>query len=93
MKIGQIAFSKSGRDKGKVFIIMAIEGEYAFLTDGQLRPINKLKKKKFKHIQPTNTIIDLAVSGGILKTKDADIRKWLKVFMNNEEVSNCQRTM
>jgi len=93
MEIGQIVFSKSGRDKGKVFIVMAVEGEYAFLTDGKLRPLNKLKKKKAKHIQPTNTITDLAVSGGISNLKDADIRKWLKAFMNKEEVSNCQRTM
>ena len=95
MEIGQIVFSKSGRDKGKVFIIMAVEGEYAFLTDGKLRPLNKLKKKKAKHIQPTNIIVDIfdkTVSGG-MALEDADIRKWLKAFMNKEEVSICQRTM
>jgi len=94
MEIGQIVFSKKGRDKGKVFIIMAVEGEYAFLTDGKLRPLNKLKKKKAKHIQPTNTVIEMTVSGGMFSlTKDADIRKWLKAFMNKEEVSICLRTM
>ena len=85
MEIGQIVFSKSGRDKGKIFMVMAVEGEYAFLSDGKLRPLNKLKKKKAKHIQPTNTIVDIfveTVSGG-MELKDADIRKWLKAFMNN----------
>ena len=93
MRIGQIVFSKCGRDKSKVFIIVAVEGEYVFLTDGQLRPLNKPKKKKAKHIQPTNTVTDLEVSGGFLQLKDADIRKWLKAFINKEEVSICQRTM
>ena len=92
MKIGQIVFSKSGRDKHKIFIIMAVEGEYAFLADGKLRPLNKLKKKKAKHIQLTNTIVDMTASGGIA-LKDADIRKWLKAFVNKEEVNICQRTM
>jgi ribosomal protein L14E/L6E/L27E len=86
MEVGQIVFSKRGRDKGKAFVVMSVSGEYVFLADGRTRPIEKPKKKKFKHVQPTNTVLGLKpAAGGTVK--DADIRKWLK-----EEVSNCQRT-
>jgi len=89
-------YSKRGRDKGKAFVVVSIDGEYVFLADGKLRPLNKPKKKKAKHTQPTRTVTGYAAAaataGGI---KDADIRKWLLSFNDgykNEEVSNCQRT-
>lgn len=79
MKIGQIVFSKSGRDKGKVFVVLSVEDEFVFLTDGRIRPLDRPKKKKFKHVQPTNTIIGLKPEAEGLK--DADIRKWLDPFI------------
>ena len=58
METGQVVYSKAGRDKNKAFIIVKSEGEYVFLADGKLRLLEKPKKKKIKHIQPTNTIIN-----------------------------------
>ena len=79
MKIGQIVFSKKGRDKGYALIVIAVESEYVFLADGLVRPLIKPKKKKLRHVQPTNTVVDLtAVTGGL---KDADIRKMLALFI------------
>lgn len=54
--LGQIVFSKCGRDKGKPFIIMSVEDEYVYLVDGDLRKVDNPKLKKKKHIQITNTI-------------------------------------
>jgi ribosomal protein L14E/L6E/L27E len=82
MKIGQIVLSKKGRDKGKAFIVMAAEGEYVFLADGKLRPLTKPKKKKVRHIQPTNTVVDLVTATGGLK--NADLKKWLAAFVKKE---------
>ena len=102
MEIGQLVFSKCGRDKGLPFVVLSVEGEYVFLADGQLRPLNKPKKKKAKHTMPTKTVMTAAVVGGNFFSAgttfspvitDADIRKWLLVFKRNEEVSNCLRTM
>jgi len=91
MEIGQVVFSKCGRDKGRAFVVLSVEGEYVFLADGQLRPLNKPKKKKLRHTQPTRTIVGIEANPGGLT--DADIRKWLLPFIKNEEVSNCRRTM
>ena len=59
MEIGQIVFSKRGRDKNRAFVVVSTERDYVFLVDGQMRPLNKPKKKKVRHIQPTNTVIEL----------------------------------
>lgn len=55
METGSIVISKAGRDIGKRFIVLKIDGEYAYLSDGDLRKVDKPKKKKIKHIQKTNS--------------------------------------
>jgi len=76
VKPGQIVFSKRGRDKGCAMVVLEACGEYVFLVDGRTRLISKPKKKKIKHIQPTNTVIDLVPHCG-RALQDADIRKHL----------------
>ena len=82
MTPGQIVFSKRGRDKGNAMIIIAACGEYAYLVDGRLRPLNKPKKKKAKHIQFTNSIVSLTPPCG-RALQDADIRKYLAGFLQH----------
>lgn len=49
--LGQIVHSKSGRDKGRYFIIVDIlDEDYVMLADGDLRKIDNAKKKKVKHL-------------------------------------------
>lgn len=80
---GQIVFSKCGRDKKRAFIVLSVEGEYAYLVDGDLRRLVKPKKKKLRHIQVTNNITKEELEN------DSDVRKILKVYNEkNKEVSN-----
>lgn len=55
---GQIVKSKAGRDINKLFVIIDMQGEYLYLVDGTLRRLENPKKKKCKHIQPLNIIIE-----------------------------------
>lgn len=50
--IGQFATSKAGHDKGRIYVIVAEEGDFVYLSDGRLRPLQKPKRKRRKHIQP-----------------------------------------
>ena len=58
ISIGSVVISKAGRDKGRNFIVVALEGEYAYLCDGDLRKSDSPKKKKRKHLAVTNIICD-----------------------------------
>ncbi|MDD3766360.1 MAG: KOW domain-containing RNA-binding protein [Eubacteriales bacterium] len=51
LKPGDIVCSKAGRDKYLVFIVIKVEGEYAFICDGKRRKIEKPKRKKIKHLR------------------------------------------
>jgi ribosomal protein L14E/L6E/L27E len=51
IQIGQFVRSKAGRDKDRVFIVMKIVDEkYVLIADGDLRRIEKPKKKKIRHL-------------------------------------------
>lgn len=57
--LGRVVFSKTGRDMGRKFIIVDIIDEnYVLITDGDLRKVEKPKKKKIKHLSISNKVID-----------------------------------
>ena len=53
---GRIVYSKAGRDKGRYFVILSIEGEYVNICDGNLRKLKSPKKKKLKHLRACDAI-------------------------------------
>ncbi len=83
LEVGQIVFSKSGRDKGRPFIVISIEEEYAYLADGMMRKLEVPKRKKYKHIQQTNDAIEWIkqkiIEDG--KLTNSDIRKALNNYL------------
>ena len=52
MEIAQsnIVRSDAGRDKGKLFVVLAVEGEYLLLADGKSRRVEAPKRKKRRHV-------------------------------------------
>ena len=59
MKIvkGSVVRSRAGHDKGDFFVVLDLGSEYAIICDGKHRPLEKTKKKKFKHLFATNTVL------------------------------------
>jgi len=49
--IGDFAISKSGHDKDKIYVIVKEDKDCVYLSDGRLKPVDKLKRKNRKHIQ------------------------------------------
>ena len=45
-----IVRSDAGRDKGKIFAVLAVEGEYLLLADGKSRKVEHPKRKKRRHV-------------------------------------------
>ncbi|GAA0127326.1 MULTISPECIES: KOW domain-containing RNA-binding protein [Clostridium] len=71
--LGKVVHSKSGRDRNRYFIIVGILNEdYVYISDGDLRRIEKPKKKKIKHLIFTDIIAQ-------------DIKE---LITNNKKVSN-----
>lgn len=81
--IGQVVRSKAGRDKGRYFIVIGIEGnDYAFIADGVLRKVENPKKKKLKHLEIKNELIG-EIKEKISNSKrlsNSDVRKALEAL-------------
>lgn len=52
--VGTVVFSKAGRDKRRALLVIGTDGNYAYVCDGELRKVEKPKKKKLIHLQGTN---------------------------------------
>ena len=80
--IGKFATSKAGHDKTKLYIIINEDLEYVYLVDGDLKPLDKPKKKSKKHIQIINKVDETIQNK--LDTKqiiyNEDIKRAIKLY-------------
>jgi len=75
LTLGQVVFSKAGRDTGRKFVIVGIaDDEHVLIADGDLRKIENPKKKKLKH----------------LSFEDNLIQQINDKLMNNQKISNAE---
>ena len=89
--IGELATSKAGHDKDRLYMIVGEEGECVFLCDGRLRGVEHPKKKKKKHIQiihssAQDTLIQIIKQNlpGERDEIDRQIRKTLEDYLRNK---------
>ena len=78
LKKGMMAISKAGHDQSSWYVVLNVEGEYAFLVNGTTKTMDYPKKKKLKHLQPV-----LKVPGN-LQEKLQTGKSW-----TNEEVKRA----
>jgi ribosomal protein L14E/L6E/L27E len=95
---GQIVRSVAGHDKGGIFfVIKNIDDDYVLVADGDLRRIEKPKKKNIRHLQPfnkVNKVIAEKMSAGV-PIENFQLRKELErsgavslSIANQEETGN-----
>jgi large subunit ribosomal protein L14e len=89
-RLGKIVYSKSGRDKGKMFIIIGLVDEnFVLLADGDLRKIENPKLKNIRHVQMTNMVaqdILESINAGVMPENHM-IKKTLKKIQEIREMS------
>lgn len=86
---GQVALSKAGRDAGKKFVIInVVDDNYVLIADGNLRKIEKPKKKKVKHLELTGDTIEFIREKLLnnVRVSNSDVRKSLAVQDNKPEI-------
>ena len=75
---GMLARAKAGHDTGRVYVITSVDEAYVYLSDGKLRPSDRPKKKKKKHVQIILEKHDLEGAD------DSKIRQILKTWNQKE---------
>lgn len=85
--IGNFATSKAGHDKKQLYVIIAAENDYVYLCDGRLKPINKPKKKRLKHIQIINVTVEEDLKNRLCSNetvRDEEIKYAIKNYIKQD---------
>lgn len=56
--VGKFATSKAGHDKDQLYVIVACEGAFVYVSDGCQKTLASPKKKRLKHIQIINKTVN-----------------------------------
>lgn len=77
MKVGQLVTSKSGRDQGRVYIVVQCpDAKTVVVVDGKYRKLAKPKRKNVIHLLEHNAISrDIQVAVAENKLTDEQVRR------------------
>lgn len=96
--VGQIVFSKSGRDAGKTYMVYdIIKKDFVLLVDGKSRKLARPKLKNQKHIRVTRFTVPcfLEKKQTGQRVTDGEIYTAIHEFLkqrNEEGQENCVKT-
>ena len=81
-----IVQSDAGRDKGKLFFVLDVEGEYLLLADGKSRKVEAPKRKKHRHVRFVSSKENGASQKitGEEKITNSELRRALAVFRETD---------
>lgn len=86
MNLGSVVTSKSGHDKGKIFVVVEIVDEnYVKIADGDSRKIANSKLKKIKHLKSSGQTLDKIaekLENGV-HVFDSELKRTIKVYKEN----------
>ena len=89
ISISDVVLSTTGRDQGKLFYVIGMEGELLLLANGKDRTLDRPKRKKQKHVQKvlrSETRVAVKLINGD-KLLNSELRKEL-AFLSRELQSN-----
>ena len=80
IEVGSVVISKAGRDAGRLFIVVeAVDDDFVMIANGDLRKLDRLKRKRRKHLKPTGTVVE-ALKEKLAKgepIENHEVRSWL----------------
>ena len=84
---GCVVRSKAGRDEGRRFIVLSLDGEeFAYVADGDLRKVEKPKLKRIKHLYVTEELVSSLQSKLLAgeRVENHELRACLATFKPKE---------
>ena len=88
--ISDVVQATAGRDRGKLFYVIAQEDEYLLLANGKDRPLDRPKRKKRKHVQKVlrseTRVADKLRSGD--KVLNSELRRDLAFHADQMQANN-----
>ena len=92
ISIGMGVLSTKGRDKGKVYLVTAVEGRMLKLVDGNYRTLQRVKLKHRNHTKILGQVMSIDEAEALIKAdtdtreKNTFIRKAINLFLDGIEI-------
>lgn len=87
-RLGGVAQSLSGRDKGRLYIVVKAEGNRLALVDGEYRTLSNPKYKNCRHVRLMPVFFpEIAERAGEGKDENSEIRAALKRLKKGAEIN------
>ena len=80
VEIGSVVVSMAGRDQGRRFLVVGeVDADFVMIANGELRTMNRQKKKRRKHLKPTGRVVRALCEriGEGKPVEDYELRSWL----------------
>lgn len=61
---GAVVLSLAGRDKGRLLVVVGNEAGSALVCDGKERPVERPKRKNYRHLRPVGLSLDKRMMAG-----------------------------
>ena len=80
IEIGDVVMSTKGRDKNKLFLVVDVQGKFAYIVDGKYRKTTAAKKKNVKHLERIFVAGDKKLAMDIKECKSVSNQKAKKAI-------------
>ena len=82
---GCVISSLKGHDKGRIYVVVKVENEFAFVVDGKYRLLQNPKKKRIKHLQDMHVVFEnFNEKFKAIKLYDFEIKKFLSGILHKD---------
>ena len=82
---GCIVSSLKGHDTGRIYLVVKVEGEFAYVVDGNYRLLQNPKKKRIKHLHDLHEHFkSFKEKSEANKLYDFEIKKFLSGILHKD---------
>ncbi len=84
---GSVVLSLAGHDRGWLYVVIRVDGGWAWILDGQGRPWERPKRKRIRHLKPLSDAagrenqLDRIEADPEPERRNAAIRRMLREFV------------
>ena len=90
MNISDVVVSTAGHDQGEIFYVIGTDDQFLYLANGKDRSLDKLKRKKRKHVQKVlrseTRVVEKIVHGD--KVLNSELRRDLAFHAKEMQANN-----
>ena len=90
LNISDVVVSTAGHDQGELFYVISMDDQFLYLANGKDRTLDKLKRKKRKHVQKVlrseTRVVEKLIQGD--KVLNSELRRDLAFHAKEMQANN-----